>query len=183
MMTTNRTDELLEDFTEVELLPHLTLQDILAAGITWKDLCDCLGDDQIVWTAPGVYVGSMGLPYIYEHLDDLGVLAIGDDANGRKNALSVHVTEGAAAAAATATCDLLITLLATTEDKDVSIQGRSSDEDPLPVSAATLSRIFQENRDLPRTFTVSRATLNEEHIRALETASSPDVEVSLISAV
>jgi hypothetical protein len=27
------------DFTEVELLPHRTLQEILATGITWKDLC------------------------------------------------------------------------------------------------------------------------------------------------
>jgi hypothetical protein len=37
-----------------ELLPNLTLQDILASGITWKDLCDYLRDDQIVWTAPDV---------------------------------------------------------------------------------------------------------------------------------
>jgi hypothetical protein len=52
-------------------------------------------------------------------------------------------------------------------------------ENPLAVSAATLSRILQENRNLPRTFTVVGATLNEEQIRALETASSPDVEVVL----
>jgi hypothetical protein len=53
----------------------------------------------------------------------------------------------------------------------------------MPVSGATLSRIFEENRDLPRTFTVSRATLNEEQIRALDTASSPDVEVMLASCI
>jgi hypothetical protein len=35
-------------------IPNLTLQDILASGITWKDLCDYLRDDQIVWTAPDV---------------------------------------------------------------------------------------------------------------------------------
>jgi hypothetical protein len=95
----DESDELLEDFTEVELLPHLTLQDILAAGITWKDLWDCLGDNQIVWTAPDVYVGYMGLPYclpyIYEHLDDLGVLlAFGDDANGRKQERSACPCNG-----------------------------------------------------------------------------------------
>jgi hypothetical protein len=50
----------------------------------------------------------------------------------------------------------------------------------LPLSAATLSRILQENRNLPRTFTVSDATLNEEQIRALETAPMPDVDVKLL---
>jgi hypothetical protein len=48
------------------------------------------------------------------------------------------------------------------------------------VSAATLSRILQENRNLPRTFTLGYATLNGEQIRALETASIPDVDVKLI---
>jgi hypothetical protein len=94
-----------------------------------------------------------------------------------RDCLRVHVTEGTASAAATATCDLLVTLLATTDYGAVWMQRTSNVAlAPLPVSAATLSRIFQQNnRDLPQTFTVGFATLNEEHIRALETASSPDV--------
>jgi hypothetical protein len=56
-------DGLPEEFTEMELLPHLTLQDILATGTTCEDLaCDFLGDDQIVWTAPDVYVSPGYLP-------------------------------------------------------------------------------------------------------------------------
>jgi hypothetical protein len=140
-------------------------------------VCDCLGYDQIVWTEPGVYVGSDELCYIYDHADDPMILHASHDDDP---SLHVNVTEGTAAAAATATCDFLVTLLATSKEDCafISVDRGSS----LPISGATLSRIFQENhRNLPRTFTVARATFNEEHIRALETASSPDVEVVLAS--
>jgi hypothetical protein len=169
-----------QEFTEMELLPHLTLQEILATGITSKDFCRFLGADQIVWTAPDVYVGSEELCYIYDCANDPVVLYASHD---NDDCLRVHVAGGAAATVATATCDFLVTLLATTNRCDVLVQGCSDvATKPLPVSAATLSRIFQENhRNLPRTFTLSCATLNEEQIRALETASSPDVEVMLAS--
>jgi hypothetical protein len=166
-----------ERFTEMELLPHLTLQEILAAGTKWEDFYRFLGEDQIVWMTPAVYVSSHENSYIYHHSGDPVVLNVSDDDD---DCLRVHVTEGTASAAATATCDLLVTLLATTDDGAVWMQGNSDVATaPLPVSAVALSAIFQENRDLPRTFTVGFATLNEEQIRALETASSPDVEVQL----
>jgi hypothetical protein len=39
-------DELPDRLTEVELLPHLTLEDVLATGITWTVLCRFLGRDK-----------------------------------------------------------------------------------------------------------------------------------------
>jgi hypothetical protein len=87
---------------------------------------------------------------------------------------------GAAACTTCVTCDFLVILLSTTEDVGVSMEGDDVvGTDPLLVSTATLSRILQENRNLPWTFSAGNAALNEEQIRALETASGPDVEVVL----
>jgi hypothetical protein len=171
-------------FREIELLPHLTFQDILATGITWKNFCRyCLGDgDQIAWMAPGVYICFWNYHSIDHCTSDPVVLYVSSsEYQSEHGCLRVNVREGTAAAAATATCDFLVILLSTTEDVGVtSMEGCSTyGIYPLPVSAATLSRILQESRNLPRTFILGYATLNEEQIRALETASSPDVEVVL----
>jgi hypothetical protein len=83
-----------EDFTEIGPLPHLTLQDILASGITWKELCDYLREDQIVWMAPGVYVCSSNYRFIDHYTSDT-VLGVGY----QSSCLCVHINEGTAAAA------------------------------------------------------------------------------------
>jgi hypothetical protein len=62
--------------------------------------------------APGVYISSGKNAYINQHVSDQAVLYGSDDDD---DCLRVHVTEGTASAAATATCDLLVTLLATTD--------------------------------------------------------------------
>jgi hypothetical protein len=84
----DESDGLPQEFTEIEFLPHLTLQDILATGTTWEDFYDFLGDDQIVWTAPGVYVGPGGLGSdIHEYTGDPVVLYV---SNHDEDWLRVH---------------------------------------------------------------------------------------------
>jgi hypothetical protein len=44
-----------ESITEVELLPGLTIENVLATGLTWVDFCLFL-DGKLMWMTPDVYV-------------------------------------------------------------------------------------------------------------------------------
>jgi hypothetical protein len=158
-----------DDFTEVELLPGLTVVDnVLATGVTWEDFCLFL-QGKGVWMAPNVYVCCRSF-YGSESVFSLGCLG--------HTYLCVCVTPDAAAAAATATCNFLVRLLATCEHHDVYIGGCSSGAST-PLSGAALSLFFQESRDSLRKVAFHDMALNEDQCRALATMSRLDVEVKL----
>jgi hypothetical protein len=121
-------DELPDRLTEVELLPHLTLEDVLATGITWTVLCRFLGRDKAIWMTRDVFVCSGN--FVRDALDvdywlDRKYLALGgvEDADTK---LSVHATWDTPAAATRATCDFLLRLLATCEQHGVYIGTRDT---------------------------------------------------------
>jgi hypothetical protein len=79
-----------EGFTEVELLPGLTIENVLATGITWEDF-RLFCRDKVVWMTPGVY-----LSFHYD-AGDPTVLSLGGDVVGILiTNLYVHVTRGLA---------------------------------------------------------------------------------------
>jgi hypothetical protein len=165
------------DYKEVELLPGLTVENVLATCTTWDDYRRFLRS-KVVWMTTHVYVCSQDMT----GTDDPYVLMLGGD-DGTKR-LRVHVVQGTppavAAAAATATCDFLLRLLATCDKRDLSLQGRD-DTAPTPISGAALSLFFQESREDLRKVSLNEMTLNEEQIRALTatTESRPALEVNL----
>jgi hypothetical protein len=170
---TRRLRERLEDnWTEVELLPGLTVDDILATG-NWQDFYLFL-QDKLAWMTPGVYVRPRNIPF----LDDQLILVLGDDINDWENSLRVHVRSGTALSVATETCHFLLRLLATTEKPDVYMRGQHVRAEP-PVSGATLSLFFQEIQSCLRRVTLHSMTLSEDHCRALATMSRFDVEVKI----
>jgi hypothetical protein len=150
--------------TEVELLPGLLFEDLLATGITWDVLC-LFRDDKYVWMTPDVYVCS----YLLSNAGDPLVLWLGD--------AGVRVVEGTPTAAATATCDLLLQLLATCELPSVYIDGNNTV--PFPINGAALSLFFEESRENLRKVGLRSITLNEDVCRALGTMSRFDVEVNI----
>jgi hypothetical protein len=150
--------------TEVELLPGLLFEDLLATGITWDVLC-LFRDDKYVWMTPDVYVCS----YLLSNAGDPLVLWLGD--------AGVRVVEGTPTAAATATCDLLLQLLATCELPSVYIDGNNTV--PFPINGAALSLFFEESRENRRKVGLRSITLNEDVCRALGTMSRFDVEVNI----
>jgi hypothetical protein len=95
-------------------------------------------------------------------------------ANGGTTSLRVYATLGTAAALATATCDFLVRLFATCEERDLFIEGRGN---PVPISGAGLSLFFQESRDDLRKVYLSKMVLSEDHCLALATMSRLDVEL------
>jgi hypothetical protein len=120
-----------EGCTEVELLPHLTMLDILATGVTWEDF-HRFARDKMVWMTPDVFVCSPILPMY----GDPVVLSLG--VNNGYISLRVHVTSDTADTVATATCDFLVRLLATCEERDLYIDGRYNSVSP-PLSGASFS--------------------------------------------
>jgi hypothetical protein len=154
-----------EGFTELELLPGLIAENILATGVTWEDFFRFL-DGKLVWIAPGVYISSEAF-YVG---GDPWVLSLEGD--------GVYVRSGAAAAAATATCDFLVRLLATCESHGVSIEACHSTVPP-PMSGAGLSLFFQESRSCLRQVTLYYMALSADQCRALATMSRLDVEVTI----
>jgi hypothetical protein len=72
--------DLPEDSTEVELLPHVTLEDILATGITWEVLCLFL-QNKLAWMKPIVIICAEDLVGngAYGWLDWLVLVLGGDD--------------------------------------------------------------------------------------------------------
>jgi hypothetical protein len=129
-----------QHFSEFELLPHLTLEAILASGITWYDfLRFILIDKVVVRMARDVYVCSFCIhPYGSNH-----VLTLGDDLGG----LVVDARPGTATETVMATCNFLVRLLATSEKRNVYVQGR---HELLPVSGSTLSHLFESRENLIR---------------------------------
>jgi hypothetical protein len=164
-----------EDFTEVELLPHLTLQDVLATGITWEDFC-LFFEGKVVWMAPGVLVCSDDFVGNAHDWWDWFVLALGGDADTRTR-LRVYATRGTPAAAATVTCDFLLRLLGTCEQNGVYIRTRDTSV-PLPISGAALSRFFGESQSCLRKVTFQETALSEDLCLALTTMPRLDVVLS-----
>jgi hypothetical protein len=167
-------DRLPEGWTELELLPGLTTENILAMGITWEDFrLFCL--DKLVWMTPGVYVC-----FQYDEGDPV-ILSLGGDGGGIQSTdLRVLATRGTATAVVMTTCDFLVRLLATSEPCDVYIRG-SHNEVPPPMSGQTLSVFFQESRSCLRKVFLSRMSLTEDQCRALATMSRLDVELDMFN--
>jgi hypothetical protein len=170
-----RDHRLPNNLAQVELLPHLTPRDIRATGVTWKAFC-CFLRDKVVWMTPDVFVASR---YDFNPVDPM-VLRLGDHATAAAggSGLDVHVTPGTVPAAATATCDFLLLLLATSEFRFVTINGRDSAVPP-PISGQTLSLFFQESRDDLQKVWLDFMILNEDQCLALATMSRLDVELTM----
>jgi hypothetical protein len=170
-LTTRHRGRLPESWTEVELLPGLTLENVLASGVTWEDYHRFLYH-KVAWTAPDVFV-------CFGYMSGLGVsvlsLGVDDHLDGR-----VNVTPGTAAAVATATCDFLVRLLATCEKRGVYISRFQNWASPPLLSGAALSLFVQESRGSLRKVTLGDMTLNEDLCHPLATMSRLDVEVKLL---
>jgi hypothetical protein len=166
----NDSYELPQGLTEAELLPDLSPEHIIAAGITWEDFCLFLGRCKIIWMGPGLlYVCTTGHPG-YRFVAKLGSM------NHHLFVFAATELETAAATTAAAvTCDFLVHLLATSKEDRAYIHGTS-----VPISDPGLSRFFQESQDNLRKVTLQYMVLNEEHIQALATTEPrPNVEVIL----
>jgi hypothetical protein len=175
-----RPERLQKGFTEVELLPGLTVENIWATGITWEEFRRFLGFDTVMWMMPGVYVLS-GV-YVFSHkrniIDHPLVLGLG---GYDRASIRVHVRSGRAeaAATATATCDFLVRLLATCESHGVNIYGRNNRMAPSPLTGAALSLFFQESQICLRKVTLQEMALSEDQCRALATMSRLDIKVRI----
>jgi hypothetical protein len=164
-----------EDFTElVELLPGLTTENVRETGVTWDELGRFRGHDKAVWLAPNVYV--MFSRYFNGGRDPL-VLYLGS--SDGIFSMHVHVTLGTATAAAAATCDFLLCLVATCDRRDVCIQGSNGKTSPRPISGEAIPLFFQEGRSCLRQVTLRNMTLNEDLCHALATMSRLDVELDM----
>jgi hypothetical protein len=162
-----------QHLTVVELLPHLTPPDVWATGVTWEAFYHfILG--KMVWMTPYVYVSSKSISNPF----DQTVLWLRGDAAAAGSGLNVHVTEGTVPAAATATCEFLLRLLATSELPSVHKHGFYSIVSP-PISGAALSLFFQESRICLGKVLLSFMALNADQCLALATMSRLDVEVQM----
>jgi hypothetical protein len=161
-----------EHLTEVELLPGRTLENVLARGISyaWYEYFHRFLQSRVVWMTPDVYVSCW---HMYTILDSV-VLALRID---QASSMFIGVTPDTAAAAATATGDFLLRLMATCELQIADIRGHI-DHSP-PISGEGLSLFFRESRDNLRQVSFGHTILNEELIRALVTMSRLDVEVKI----
>jgi hypothetical protein len=172
-----RHDRLRAGWAEVELLQDLALEDILATGITWEDFfLFCW--KKVVWMTPDVYVCS---GYMVTNADDLEVLALQAETYRCPRPsfpVRVHVRAGTAVAAATATCDFLLRILATCEKDGVFISNDSRAV-ILPLSGAGLTRFFQESRSCLRRVTLNHMDLSEDLCLALATMSRLDVALKM----
>jgi hypothetical protein len=164
-------DCLRENYTELELLPGLTIENVWTTGVMWEDFHRFLRDN-VVWMAINVFVFLRG-SYVGE---DMMVLKLGGIGAG----LYVSALEDTAAAVATATCDFLVRLLATCEHHDVIIAGRQSNTVLLtPISGAGLSLFFQESRSCFRQVVICNMAFSADQCCALATMSRLDVGVVL----
>jgi hypothetical protein len=163
-----------EQCVEVELLPHLTPQDVLAtAGIAWGDSCRFFRR-KIVWMTPEVYVctGDNNFAAVFPM-----VLSLGANTHLGPR-LCVHVVPDTPAGAATETCDCAIRLLATCFLHDVSIEGDDIAVAP-PLSGPGLSLFFQESRSCLRKVSLRNMALSEDLCHALATMARFDVELNV----
>jgi hypothetical protein len=161
--------------TEVELIPDMSPEHILAAGITWGDLFHFLLN-KFVWMGPGVYVyRGCNHYFLYPLVLELG------SSNFHGPCLYIYAATGSAAAATTATCDFAVRLLGTIKEEGASINGRFSEYSfSAPISGPGISRFIQESYAKLRKVTLKNMILNEEQIRALAaTEFRPDMKVTL----
>jgi hypothetical protein len=159
---------------EIELLQDQVMEDVLATGISWKDLCRFL-HDKVVWLTPSVWI-CVSSQQISDR-DDVLVVTLGPETY-ENHILRVWVTPDTAAAAATATCGFLLRILTTLEQRDLWILG-NYDREPAPISGAALSLFFQESRCCLRQVILTRMTLNEDLCLALMTMSRLDVVINM----
>jgi hypothetical protein len=99
-----------QHFVEVECLPHLTLETILATGITWDNFRRFF-KDKVVRTAVGVFVRSnvfVRFKYNYPHTARVQLVLDRNDSE----LLFVAVRSGAASENLVATCNFLVHLWA-----------------------------------------------------------------------
>jgi hypothetical protein len=174
-----RGDRLPEYLSEVELLPGLTVEDVLATGATWEDF-HRFAQRKIVWISPGVIVCAD----IYAAVPPW-LFWFGSNTGDPDNSLYVHTTAIDAtdtpftAATARATYDFLLRLLATCDERVLSIRGRIHDGGPPPLSGAALSFFFQESQSSLQKVTLCNMDLGQDQIHALATGSRPTIEVIL----
>jgi hypothetical protein len=163
---------LAQNFTEVELLPHLTTEDILATGITWNDFRR-FAHDKFVWMTPGAYIISST-----HHFGGLYPIVVEVGAKDDSAGMCVRVRPGAATTqTASATCNFLIRMLASSEKRAVYMKGSS--RPLLPISGPTLSQLFEHSRGTLREVTLREMILTEEHIRVLAIAAPQEVALVL----
>jgi hypothetical protein len=166
-------------YTEVELLPGLTVEHVLATGVTWEDFYNFL-QGKVIWMAPDVYICSAYMVNTRDPVFDPLIFVLGDDSGN--TSMRVRVTEGTAFAIATATCDFLLRLFSTSEQHDVYIRGRPHSVPPRPpLSGAGLSLFFQESQICLGHVWFSNMTFNEDQCRSLATMSRLDVELNISS--
>jgi hypothetical protein len=162
------------NFTEVELLPNLTAEDIVATGIKWDDFRRFV-DDKFVWMAPGVYIISSEYRAngLFPVAVEVGATTVDDSAGMR-----VRLRPGTAARTAAATCNFLVRLFAiSSEQRDVYMQGSSLPL--LPLDGPSLSHLFEPGREDLRAVTLRDMIFNEEHIRVLANAPQPKLQLAL----
>jgi hypothetical protein len=168
--------ELSNGVTEVELLPDLSPEHVLATlDITWEEFCRFVGHDKFVWMGLGVYVSHGHCNYHpgYRFLVELR------SKNSRLHVYAATNPEPETAAVTTATCDFVVRLLATSQEDDAFIEGRVP-FNSVPISGPSLSRFFQESHANLRKVTLKDMILNEEQIGALATTDfRPDMQVIL----
>jgi hypothetical protein len=169
--------------TEVELLPYLTPEDVLASGVTLKLFHRFVDHNKFLWMAPGVGISPRQLWPLNELL-----FAFAVDFNRSASytatplCFNVHVTPGATGAAVTATCDFLVRLFAASEKTSFHMQPAGYGNGMLihlPASGAALSCLFHESRDNLQAVHLMGVIFNEEQIRVLATVSRPTLEVIL----
>jgi hypothetical protein len=158
-----------EGFTELELLPGLTVENVVAAGITWEGLCRFARDDKIVWMTPDGFVFSLSITSsLYPLTLDIGV--------DYGTSMFVRATTAGAAA----TCDFFLRLLATSGSDHLFIrQQHIMEARPPSISGAGLSIFFQESRSCLRKFELKDMTLSEDQCRALASMSRLDVQLDM----
>jgi hypothetical protein len=183
-----------ERISEVELLPHLTLPDIVAAT-GWEEFCqfasvsmeDLIAHgarvERVVWMTPSVHIRMDGIddPLIaYRLAFALGTKAlIPGTSTYRNRNLYLHVAESSDEAEATAICDFLMRLVGAASDlSEVDISGECPPRGvATPLSGAGLSLFFQEHQNSLRKVTFYYQKFNGDQCRALATMSRIDVEL------
>jgi hypothetical protein len=133
-------------FIEVELIPDLTLEQVLATDITYTDLHRLFGYDKFAWTGPDVYICHVQI-YLrgnYPHVFGLS--------NHQDRDLYVCAETATATAATTATCDFLVRLLATSKVKEAYIGGDCGSSPPISGPAHPISIFSGEPRKSSKSY-------------------------------
>jgi hypothetical protein len=187
-MVRDENQYLSRNLTEVERLPHLTLEVILATGITWDGFRHYLGNKAVRMTR-GVYVSAHYNP----PLEADRSLVLGALNHSFSAGLSVDVRPGTLAFSACLNVDVklfvrlliqlqrpainfLVRLLAASEERNVDRLGHRLAL--LPVSGPALSYLFERGREHLVKVSFGKMILNDEHVRAL--AITPCHELQLV---